>query len=91
MRNIEKYELKKSIFMELDEFNELVLSLTDGLYQVEYELDGIFFSDTEKAEKTGNHWNGDIEETLSEYFDVIVTSIHADDCDLLGIWICYKE
>ena len=28
---------------------------------------------------------------LSKYFDVEVTSTHIDDCDYIGVWICYKE
>lgn len=36
-------------------------------------------------------WNEYITDTLSKYFDVTVTSVHADDCEHLGIWICYKE
>lgn len=36
------------------------------------------------------YWNRDLNETLSEYFQVSVTSVHADDADPIGIWICYK-
>lgn len=29
---------------------------------------------------------------LATYFDVAeITSIHADDCDLVGVWIVYKN
>ena len=91
MRNTENYSLKKCIFMTLDEFDDLILELTKGLMCVEYEPDGFFYSDTEKTEEIGIRWDGDIEETLSKYFDVTVTSVHADDCDEPGIWVCYKE
>ena len=46
---------------------------------------------TEKAEETETYWNEDITETLSKYFDVTVTSVHADDSEYLRVWICYKE
>ena len=91
MKNVENYQLKKCIFMELDDYKELINKITDGLKSVEYEYDGIYYEDTEKAEETETYWNEDITETLSKYFDVTVTSVHADDCEYLGVWICYKE
>lgn len=91
MKNVENYSLKKCIFMLLDSYKELVLELTDGLKCVEYELDGIYYLDTEKAEETDTYWNERINETLSKYFDVTVTSVHSDDCDMIGVWIVYKD
>ena len=90
MKNVRENQLKKCIFMELDEFKNLVNRVTDGLKQVEYELDGIYYEDTEKAEETDIYWNKYMNETLSEYFDVEVTSVHTDDCDVIGVWICYR-
>lgn len=78
------------IFMTLEEFQALVLNLTDGLREIEYELEGIGFNDTEKSEEIDTYWNRSLNETLSEYFQVPVTSVHADDSDPIGIWICYK-
>lgn len=91
MKNVENYQLKKCIFMELGDYKELIDKLTGGLKSVEYECDGIYYEDTEKAEETETYWNEYITETLSKYFDVTITSVHADDCEYLGVWICYKE
>lgn len=77
--------------MELGDYKELIHKLTGGLKNVEYKYDGIYYEDTEKAEEAETYWNEYITETLSKYFDVTVTSIHADDCEYFGVWICYKE
>ena len=37
MKNVENYQLKKCIFMELDDYKELINKITDGLKSVEYE------------------------------------------------------
>ena len=91
MKNTEEYQLKKCIFIVLEDFQRLIEELTNGLKEAEYELDGLYFSDSEEAIKTSNYWKEDILVTLSNYFDVTVTSVHADDCGYLGVWICYKE
>ena len=90
MKNIGNGQLKKCIFMELDEFTKLVENLTDGLQTVEYE-DGVYLISTNKADETDTYWNEDMTETLSNYFDVEVTSFHSDGCECVGVWICYKE
>ena len=77
--------------MSFTEYQELILDITDGLKEVNYEYDGIYYEHTEKAEETEVYHNKDITETLSKHFSVIVTSVHADDSEYLGIWICYKE
>lgn len=90
MKNVRENQLKKCIFMELDEYKHLIDKVTDGLKAVECVF-GLFYMCTYKAEKTNTYWNEGIEVTLSKYFDVTVTSIHADDCeDCVGIWIVYK-
>lgn len=90
MKNVRENQLKKCIFMELDEFTNLIEEITDGLQTVEYE-DGIYMTATQKAEDTDTWWNEDILESLSKYFDVEVTSFHSDSCEYVGVWICYKE
>lgn len=90
MKNVRENQLKKCIFMELDEYKDLIDRVTDGLKAVEYEF-GLFYMYTDKAENENTYWNEDIEETLSRYFDVTVTSIHADDYEeYVGVWIVYK-
>lgn len=91
MKNVENYQLKKYILMESDDYKELINKVTDGLKTVEYKYDDIYYEDTEKAEETETYWDEGITETLSKYFDVTVTSVHADDYEYLGVWICYKE
>lgn len=91
MKNTKECQLKKCIFMSFGEYQELILDITDGLKEVKYEYDGIYHEHTEKAEETEVYHNEDITETLSKYFDVTVTSVHADDSEYLGVWICYKE
>lgn len=91
MKNVNENQLKKCIFIECDDYNELIFNITEGLKKVEYGMDGIYYEHTDKADETNTYWNEEIIETLSKYFDVTVTSVHADDCDYLGIWICYKE
>lgn len=90
MKNVRENQLKKCIFMELDEFTRLVENLTDGLQTVEYE-DGVYLISTDKADETDTYWNEAMTKTLSNYFDVEVTSFHSDSCEYVGVWICYKE
>lgn len=91
MRNVECYNLKKCILMRFESYARLISKLTNGLKEVKYEYDGMYHSDTDKAIEEEKYWNEDILKTLSNYFDVEVTSVHTDDCDVLGVWICYKE
>lgn len=88
--NMDLYKNISCIFMPFSEFQILITKLTDGLREITYELDGISFNNTEKAEETDVYWNQYLNETLSEYFQVPVTSVHADDSDPIGIWIAYR-
>ena len=90
MKNVRENQLKKCIFMESEEFQNLIGEITGGLITVEYDFEGLWYEHTDKAEKTDIYWNEDIYETLSKYYDVEVTSVHIDDCDCVGVWICYK-
>ena len=89
MKNIRENQLKTCMFMYLEEFKDLIHKVTDGLKAVDYEF-GLFYLCTEKADETGTYWNEDIKVTLSKYFDITVTSIHADDWDDTGVWIVYE-
>lgn len=91
MKNVRNDQLKKCIFMTFDEFKDLFEEITGGLSTVE-EADGdIYMYDTKKAEEAKTYWNTELLQTLSDYFDVEVTSCHADNYDVVGVWICYKE
>ena len=89
MKNIDRYVVQTCICMELEEYKTLILDLTEGYKQVEYTYDGLYYEDTEKAEEEDTSWEGSIEETLSKYFGVTVLSVHADDSEYIGVWICY--
>lgn len=90
MKNVRDNQLKRCIIMKTEEFKKVFTSIF-GKYdadtnQIDVEFngcEGIYFcgiSDTEVYKK------------MSEYFDVIVTSIHLDDCEYdIGVWIVYKE
>lgn len=88
--SINDYATVKCAVMPFFEFQDLISAITNGLRTVDYELDGIRFNHTDKAEEMDEYWNRDLNETISEYFQVSVTSVHADDADPTGIWICYK-
>lgn len=90
MKNTEKYKLHKCIFMMLEEFEDLIAEVTDGLKIVVYDGVSFWYEDTEKAEETDTYWNQYIHETLSGYFDVEVTSIHFDSDEYVGVWIVYR-
>jgi uncharacterized pyridoxamine 5'-phosphate oxidase family protein len=88
MKNVRDCQLKKCIFMSYEEFREVfqnIFGVYDGeeiQIDVEYEFDGLYFCGITDEQ---------VYKEVSKYFDVTVTSIHADDCEFLGVWICYKE
>lgn len=91
MKNVRLEDLKKCIFMLYDEFAALICALTDGMAEIGYD-EGIYITSSFKAKGTGYEpSNAEIMRNLSDYFAVNVTSFHSDDCDLRGVWICYKE
>jgi hypothetical protein len=87
--NVRENELKKCIFITLDDFEELIDTLTNGLKEVNFEF-SVYITDSDKADDEDTYWEEDILETLSKYFGVEVTSYHSDDCDCPCVWICYK-
>ena len=87
MKNVRENQLKKCIFMEAEEFKKVFVDVF-GEYDedtneidVEFDLDGIYFCAIS---------NEDVYTELSKYFDVNITSIHIDDCECVGVWICYR-
>ena len=88
MKNVKENQLKKCIFMEVDEFQKVFVNVF-GEYNentneidVEFDIvDGIYFCGIS---------NKDVYTELSKYFDINITSIHIDDFDTIGVWICYK-
>ncbi len=84
MKNVTQNQLKKAIFYTLDEFRNLVYELCGDDADVDFDYDGLSFNDSD-----GNSQG--VISALEEYFEVTITSIHADDCDYVGVWIIYKE
>lgn len=90
MKNVQKNQLKKCIMMLFDDFKDLIEELTDGLATANSEYE-IYISETPKAVDSNTYWDKEIIDTLSEYFDVTVTSFHSDNFTPACVWICYKE
>lgn len=88
MRNITQYQLTRCIYMQLEDFEDLVQTVTNGQQKVVYDDDGLRYETTEPIETSQSK---SITELLSDYFDITVTSIHSDHDEYRGIWICYKE
>ena len=86
MKNVKDYQLKKCIFMETEEFDKIIKSIFGENYEAEFSLDGI-----DVSSEFDGLTNEELNEGLSSYFDVTVTSVHIDDCDEIGVWVCYKE
>lgn len=90
-KNIRPSQLKKCIFLEWDEFTNLVRSFYPEAQQpaslsVKYTLEGIdIYSDEIEVDDDAVRLH------LSEHFGVEVTSFHADDADYPCVWICYKD
>ena len=87
MKNVRETMMKKCLFIEGDEFQRLVRELTDGKVYPTFTLEGIDYECGDDVD----FGNAEMIEMLSEHFDVEVTSLHMDDCDYVGVWICYKE
>lgn len=88
MKNVRPRQLKKCINFSLDEFNTILNSIyPDSDVNTYYDLDGLSIEINENVVDTY-----DLNKKLAKYFDVdIVTSIHADDCEFLGVWIVYED
>lgn len=89
MKNTKYATIGKVIMVSLKEFTRIVENETDGLKTVEYEF-GPYIVHSGKAEETEVYDQRDINEILSAYFDVEVTSFHSDDCETPIVYIVYK-
>ena len=80
MKNIREAQLKKAIFLTEDEF----IDIFGRKYDVHFDAGFV-----QVFEESGE--SVDFITILSEYFGVEVTSVHTDGCDILGVWVVYKE
>lgn len=84
MNNIKHNQLKKCITLTVNEFKKIFVHIFEDNNNVDIEInayEGIYFCGISAQE---------VYTKLSEYFDVNVTSVHIDQEDLTGVWICYK-
>ena len=87
MQNVRKSQLKKCIFLTIDEFREVVTKFFGDDTTVEAGWDGIYLEANEDALCTSEVLAG-----LAKHFGVNeVTSYHIDDFEEIGVWIVYKE
>lgn len=89
MKNVKEWQKKTCIFMETEEFDDIIRYLFGKEVETEYSLEGIWI-----GYQNGDAWidEAEIESGLAEFFDVKeVTSIHIDDWDPMGVWICYRD
>lgn len=86
MKNVSADRLKKCIFADLPIFEQDVKKAIADDVKIFCDYEGISF-------KQGNsyldiNW---VQEKLSKYYGVDVTSIHIDDYDEVGVWVVYVE
>ena len=81
MKNINKWQLKKCIVAEPEEFEKIIHGFDEDA-TIAYDYDGIDITmDTDELYKN-----------LAEYYGVKeVTSLHTDGYDSLLVWIVYKD
>lgn len=90
MKNVKACQLKKCIFLTVEEYEEVLSQIFETRVTVHADLDGIWY-DADKND-TDVNCDDNLHVLLADHFCVSeVTSVHADDCDYVGIWICYKE
>lgn len=85
MKNVNKYQLKKCIFLTLDEYEVILKKLFGNNVKMDFDSYGTYlWCEKEIAQE-------EIYRKIAKYFDVKqVTSTHIDDCDVVGVWIVYK-
>ena len=95
MRNAENFLKKTCIALDMEVYASLIEKLTDNTVtaEVEYQEGVINYVPTEEAEDDGvdnvDITNDEVNRILSEYFDVKVSSVHADGFDRPYAWIVY--
>lgn len=88
MKNVRENQLKKCIFLTLEEFDETIKEIFGPEASTLYQYEGIFI---DSGNDDVEYDNDEILTRLSDYFDVNVTSFHSDNCEYVGVWVCYKE
>ena len=91
MKNVKESQLRKAICITFDEYVDLILALTYGMFVPEYEY-GLCYADTAKAVEEGVYFSdSEITTILSKHFEVEVTSVHVSDTSgTMSVWIVYQ-
>ena len=92
MRNVKPTQLRKAIFLQEEEFKNILYEIfgedeSGNDIEIDISKYGIWigYPNSELS-------NEEITKGLAKYFDVYkVTSIHTDNCDIIGIWIIYQN
>ena len=87
MKNVRPNQLKKCIFVDVEELQAILSAIYEEDIIVHISLDGMWY----EGETDLDIGDDDVCQELSKYYDVNVTSIHIDDCDYVGVWVVYKE
>lgn len=95
IKNINKTQLKKVIFMPMEEYENLINNITDGCVNViflpEYNCLEYDYVDSNKKIESNEYWKEYIKEILSKHFDVKVTYVNANIDEYFHVWICYES
>ena len=86
LKNIQNFEKKNALLTTTCRFDKVLSEISNGEIRASYCLDGIWYESDTIADA-----DAFVRDKLSEYLGVNVTSIHLDDCDLIGVWIIYKD
>lgn len=88
MKNITNAQLKKTVYLCADEFEDIVNSIYPST-KVHFCNDGIWYS---REDNLPEFEDDALFEALATYFGVdTVASIHIDDCDYVGVWVVIEE
>jgi hypothetical protein len=88
MKNLKQHQIKKSAILTSEEFEYAVSEAMGVETYVHFDMDGIWY---ECYDKTIDNIDDVVKQKLSEYFEINITSIHIDDCDLAGVWLTFDK
>ena len=88
MKNITSTQLKNTVYLNADEFEDIVNSIYPST-RVHFCNDGIWY---DREDNLPEFEDDALFEALAAYFGVArVASIHIDDCDYVGVWVVIEE
>lgn len=94
MKNVKPHQMKKCIFLTQSELEVVLSEILQKTVTANVSLYGLDVCTED--EHSDDIDNCAICDALSKHFDVQVTSIHIDDCDLrlgftVGVWVAYED